>query len=94
MKRILDIDEILNELNNKGIYRGRKELIYKLDRYDVYSSTYLDYKSGRDEEDRDYNIKEFYDTQAWVLERFFPLLTDEGVVTIEYYHINMMNIRI
>jgi len=83
MKRILDIDEILNELNNKGLYRGRKELIYILDRFDVYSSTYLDYKRGREEEDRDYNIKEFYDTQAWVLDRFFPLLTDEGVINIE-----------
>ena len=80
---MMNIRNILNELDNKCLHKERKELLNQLYKYDVYNSTFSDYKAGRDEEDREYNIKEFYDTQAWILERFFPLDTDEGNIFID-----------
>lgn len=82
-KRLMNIRNIINELDNRCLHKERKELLNQLYKYDVYTGTFSDYKAGREEEDRKYNIKEFYDTQAWILERFFPICTDEGNIFIE-----------
>lgn len=81
---MMNIRNIVNELDNRCLHKERKELVNQLYQYDVYNGTFSDYKAGREEEeDRTYNIKEFYDTQAWILDRFFPLYTDEGDIFIE-----------
>lgn len=84
----MNIRELLDEMKNKCLFNERKELIKELAREevtDIYYSTYKDALLG----DSLMNIKEYYNTQAWVLSRFFPIYTDEGnldieIATIEY----------
>ena len=80
---MMNIRNILNELDNRCLHKERKELLNQLYKYDVYNDTFSDYKAGRAEEDRKYSIKEFYDTQTCILDRFFPICTDEGNIFIE-----------
>lgn len=79
---MMNIRNIINELDNRCLHKERKELLNQLYKYDVYNDTFSDYKAGR-EEDRAYNIKEFYNTQACILDRFFPICADEGNIFIE-----------
>lgn len=79
---MLNVRELLDELKNKGLYKERKELIRELAEQDVTDEFYSSYKDAL-LGDSLMTIQEYYDTQARVLDRFFPLCTDEGNLYLE-----------
>lgn len=80
---MLNIRELLDEMENKGLYNERKELIRELSREDVSEVYYSSYVETTCEEDRKYDLNEYLDNQAIVLDSFFPISTNNGNVDVE-----------